>query len=176
MRYPVLTSLLMASLIAPPVLAAGPGHGHGAVAVKASHHRGHHKFRHHRKHHYGHHRYGHHRHYRHYRHHGHHYRHSYHRSLLPDLVTFVVLAGVTYAVIDGLYYRKRGDEYRYVERPPAGSYNRVPSSGLPVGTLVSSVPAGAQSVVIDGTSYLVSGGTWYVPVQGRGYVVVSPRL
>ena len=41
----------------------------------------------------------------------------YHRSRLPEIATFAVIAGATYAVIDNHYYKRSGDRYEYVEKP-----------------------------------------------------------
>ncbi|WP_115717601.1 hypothetical protein [Gallaecimonas mangrovi] len=49
----------------------------------------------------------------------------YHRSDLANIATFAVLAGVTYAIIDNVYYRKSGDRYEYISKPPAGSYRVI---------------------------------------------------
>ncbi|MED5524787.1 hypothetical protein [Gallaecimonas pentaromativorans] len=49
----------------------------------------------------------------------------YHRSDLAKIATFAVLAGVTYAIVDNVYYQQRGERYEYVSAPPAGSYRVV---------------------------------------------------
>ena len=41
----------------------------------------------------------------------------YHRSRLPEIATFAVIAGATYAIIDNHYYKRRGDKYEYVDKP-----------------------------------------------------------
>ncbi|MGR5143956.1 hypothetical protein ACQKPX_20085 [Photobacterium sp. DNB23_23_1] len=41
----------------------------------------------------------------------------YHRSRLPEIATFAVIAGATYAIIDNHYYKRRGDDYEYVAKP-----------------------------------------------------------
>ncbi|MBY5946214.1 hypothetical protein KUW02_13245 [Photobacterium rosenbergii] len=41
----------------------------------------------------------------------------YHRSRLPEIATFAVIAGATYAIIDNHYYKRRGDNYEYVAKP-----------------------------------------------------------
>ncbi|KHT57976.1 hypothetical protein C9J03_22845 [Photobacterium gaetbulicola] len=96
-----------------PSVAEAKGHKHG-------HHHKHHK----------------HKHYKH-KHHKHHVvvvkprppkkkvvvvhkppRHRYyHRSRLPEIATFAVIAGATYAIIDNHYYKRRGDNYEYVDKP-----------------------------------------------------------
>jgi len=42
--------------------------------------------------------------------------HSYHKSRLPEIATFAVIAGVSYAIINNTFYKKSGDEYRSVEK------------------------------------------------------------
>ncbi|MEJ2766328.1 hypothetical protein VV869_20445 [Photobacterium sp. MCCC 1A19761] len=76
----------------------------------------HHKHRHHKHKHHKH---------RHYDRHDHHYHRDvvvvqeqhYHKSRLPEIATFAVIAGVTYAIVNNTFYKKSGDEYRAVERP-----------------------------------------------------------
>lgn len=41
----------------------------------------------------------------------------YHRSRLPEIATFAVIAGATYAIINNAYYKQRGDNYEYVDKP-----------------------------------------------------------
>ncbi|MGF1692080.1 hypothetical protein [Photobacterium kagoshimensis] len=41
----------------------------------------------------------------------------YHRSSLPEIATFAVIAGVSYAIIDNVFYKKSGERYEYVEKP-----------------------------------------------------------
>jgi len=43
--------------------------------------------------------------------------HSYHESRLPEIATFAVIAGVTYAVVNNTFYKKSGNEYRSVQQP-----------------------------------------------------------
>ncbi|WKE67531.1 hypothetical protein PVT67_09625 [Gallaecimonas kandeliae] len=49
----------------------------------------------------------------------------YHRDNLARIATFAVLAGVTYAIVDNVYYRQRGDGFVYVPEPPAGRYQVI---------------------------------------------------
>ncbi|BAX54859.1 TPA: hypothetical protein ACX6QT_002386 [Photobacterium damselae] len=66
---------------------------------------------------------------KHHRHHHHHrdvvivkpgrpyYKPWYYRSSLPEIATFAVIAGVTYAIVDNMYYKRDGDRYIKVMRP-----------------------------------------------------------
>ncbi|UUM31900.1 hypothetical protein [Vibrio japonicus] len=119
-------SFARGSALATMILAVGLATPSGAMA-KGRHdhdssyyghyddHRGHHKHHKPRKHYYK-------------KHHHHHHRdvvvirerpryEHYHRSSLPELVTFAVIAGATYAINDNHYYKQRGDNYDYVPRP-----------------------------------------------------------
>ncbi|HIF9128913.1 TPA: hypothetical protein ACX6PG_001226 [Photobacterium damselae] len=67
------------------------------------------------------------------KHHRHHHRHHrdvvivkpgrpyykpwYYRSSLPEMATFAVIAGVTYAIVDNMYYKRDGDRYIKVMKP-----------------------------------------------------------
>ncbi|WP_419175026.1 hypothetical protein [Desulfosediminicola sp.] len=48
-----------------------------------------------------------------------HHPRSYHRNHLPSVAAFAMIAGVSYAIIDNMYYRQQGDTYIYMEQPPA---------------------------------------------------------
>ncbi|TDR78953.1 hypothetical protein [Photobacterium lutimaris] len=112
----IVTSMVAVAImtfgLATPSVAEAKGHKHG------HHHHKHHKHKH--KHHKHHvvvvkkkpkrhkkvvvvHKYPKHRHY--------------HRSRLPEIATFAVIAGATYAIIDNHYYKRRGDGYEYVAKP-----------------------------------------------------------
>jgi hypothetical protein len=41
----------------------------------------------------------------------------YHRSRLPEIATFAVIAGVSYAIVDNVFYKKSGERYDYVDNP-----------------------------------------------------------
>ncbi|UIP30174.1 hypothetical protein [Photobacterium sp. TLY01] len=45
-------------------------------------------------------------------------RREYHRTNLPELVTFAVVSGITYAIIDNAFYKKSGDNYVYTPYRP----------------------------------------------------------
>ena len=172
-RAYIAVAILSTALIAPQVQAAGPydrdrgGYGHGpnrwhppAIIV----HQGYHHPR------------------------PRHFSRFYYGYNLPTGVALAVLAGVTYAIVDGMYYyRQTGDRYVYVERPPAGSYTVVEthnasshSSALEPGTIISNLPVSAKQVEYKGQAYYVVGENWFLRVasnQDSGYVVVrSPLL
>jgi hypothetical protein len=51
----------------------------------------------------------------------------------------------------------------------------VESETFPAGTVISFLPNGARSVIIEGTQYFISGGNWFLPVissEGIKYQVV----
>ncbi|MEH6530133.1 MAG: hypothetical protein V7735_02170 [Photobacterium frigidiphilum] len=41
----------------------------------------------------------------------------YHHSRLPEIATFAVIAGISYAIVDNVFYKKSGDRYDYVDNP-----------------------------------------------------------
>lgn len=103
-----MSCFLACTLVALPATAQAKWHHHGDHHHKHRHHKNkHHKHKHHK-----------HRHY-------HHYHRDvvvvkekqYHQSRLPEIATFAVIAGVTYAIVNNTFYKKSGDEYRAVERP-----------------------------------------------------------
>ncbi|WKE63958.1 hypothetical protein PVT67_09620 [Gallaecimonas kandeliae] len=160
MKNALITTLTLASLAAAPLAASahdnGRGHGyaHGhndkVIVVKSGYH-----------------------------HHGPAPRYrSYHGNALAGLATFAILAGVTYAIVDNAYYRQQGNNYVYVDRPPAGTYRVVDngSADLSPGTVVDTIVGPTSKVAYEGRLYLVANGIWYLPVDGgRQYVVVQPR-
>lgn len=115
MKTMTICSLTIAALALTPLAASAGDHGHGHHHKDRGHH---HKER---GHHYSRDRVivvkeG-------YRHRGPAPRHRYYqRDNLAKIATFAVLAGVTYAIVDNVYYKQRGDRYEYVAQPPAGSY------------------------------------------------------
>ncbi len=51
----------------------------------------------------------------------------------------------------------------------------VESETLPAGTVISFLPNGARSVIIEKTQYFISGGNWFLPIisnEGVKYQVV----
>ncbi len=99
---------------------------------------------------------------------------SYRRSALPATAAFAIFAGVTYAIIDNAYYKQSGDQYIYVEQPPAASTQQNSSQS---GQVVDVLPRGVSTVTVDGTKYYVLGNDWYAPIAGTSkFVVVAPQL
>ncbi len=101
---------------------------------------------------------------------------------LRDIATFALFAGVAYAVVDNVFYRKQGDQYVYDANPPAGSYtvmNTPATSGsYHIGSVVSSnaLPMAARTVTVNGIVYREYEGTWFAPMAGSNQfiVVTSP--
>jgi hypothetical protein len=106
---------------------------------------------------------------------------SYHGNALADLATFAVFAGITYAIVGDNYYRQSGDQYIYVQNPPAGNYTVVStptvvtgSSTLTPGTVVDVIAGVTKKVAYDGRLYYCANGIWYLPLDGgKQFVVVN---
>ncbi|MDF0534600.1 hypothetical protein PY479_09985 [Shewanella sp. A32] len=106
---------------------------------------------------------------------------NYHGNALADLATFAVFAGITYAIVGNNYYRQNGDQYVYVQNPPAGNYtvvsapNTVASdTSLTPGTVVDVVAGVTKKVAYDGRLYYVANGVWYLALEGgKQFVVVK---
>ncbi|CAE6901268.1 hypothetical protein ACOMICROBIO_FLGHMIGD_01470 [Vibrio sp. B1FLJ16] len=100
---------------------------------------------------------------------------SYHRSVLPATAAFMMVAGITYAIIDNAYYKQSGDQYIYVEQPPVSSSQQVSSSQA--GQVVDVLPSGVATVSVNGATYYVRGNDWYAPIAGTSrFVVVAPQV
>lgn len=116
-----------------------------------------------------------------------------HGPFLPDGAAFAVIAGMTYAIIDGQYYRHQGNQYIYVGDSPVPSQttvvvhssdNNTSSESISnnqdtlfsPGTIVSQLPEKYKKVTINHQQYFVSHHTWFVKLANRGYVVVKPQL
>ncbi len=100
---------------------------------------------------------------------------------LRGLATFALLAGVTYAVVDNVFYRKQGDQYVYDANPPAGSYTIMntpdTSSSYHIGSVVAAgaLPMGARTVTVNGIVYREYEGSWFAPMAGANqFIVVTP--
>ncbi len=125
---------------------------------------------------------------------GHYY--FYHRDLV-DIATFAIFAGVTYAIINDVYYQKSGDRYVYVQSPPAGNYTIIDSNAVALtssktstqttnsaqdspytkGQIVDSLPSNKKTVVVNGQTYFQYQNTWFLPLRDeRKYVVVEAPL
>ena len=94
--------LLVISFLSPTIVWAKKDHHHDVIVIKQKKHK--HKHKHHhsnqvivvhqppRKQHY-------------------------HRSSLPEIATFAIIAGASYAIIDNAFYKQAGERYEYVEKP-----------------------------------------------------------
>jgi hypothetical protein len=92
--------------------------------------------------------------------------HDYKRSMLPETAVFLAIAGITYAVVDGKYYKEGKDRYIYVERENLSRYRP--------GQIVKRLPEGATVVHKKRQQYFVSRGDWFLPLDNGKYVVVAP--
>ncbi|SDH16000.1 hypothetical protein SAMN04488136_109147 [Vibrio xiamenensis] len=105
---------------------------------------------------------------------------AYHRSSMPSAASFLIVSGITYAIINGLYYQQHGDQYVYVENPPAKTTTTTTvttTSASSVGRVVNVLPNGAKSVSVNGANYYVQGGVWYAPIASSNqFVIVEPQL
>ncbi len=128
---------------------------------------------------------------------GHYY--FYYRDL-ADIATFAIFAGVTYAIINDVYYQKSGDRYVYVQSPPTGNYTIVDSNDVELtsssagisgsssatpastspytkGEIVDTLPSTKKTVVVNGQTYFQYQNAWFLPLRDqRKYVVVEPPL
>nr|WP_284205384.1 DUF6515 family protein [Psychromonas marina] len=85
----------------------------------------------------------------------------------------MMIAGISYALIDNVYYKRNNDTYDYVQ-PPIVVTNQV---GANQGSVVNAVPQNAQTVVIAGTTYYVYNGDWYAPIANTNqFVIVAPQV
>lgn len=105
----LLSCLLAVTFLAPTMAWAKKEHHHDVIVVKHKKHKHKHKYKHKHKH--------------------HHVnqvivvhqpprKQHFHHSSLPEIATFAVIAGVSYAIIDNGFYKKSGERYEYVEKPP----------------------------------------------------------
>ncbi|CAG8999193.1 MAG: hypothetical protein CENE_01162 [Candidatus Celerinatantimonas neptuna] len=119
-----------------------------------------------------------------------------HGPFLPDGVAFAVIAGITYAIVDGQYYRHQGNQYIYVgDKPTQPSQTTVVFNSsnnnthsitttdtndqdtlFSPGTIVSELPGKSKKVTINHRQYFVSHHTWFVKLASPGYVVVKAQL
>ena len=76
-------------------------------------------------------------------------------SVLPDLATALIIGGLTYYVINGIYYQKQGAEYIRVETP-------------------SGINSGLNVVDYNGKRYYVRNGSYYQKDIDGNYIEV-PR-
>lgn len=102
---------------------------------------------------------------------------SYHHLSLPAAAIFAVIGATSYMIVDGLYYRRAGDNYVYVESPPISDQGEE-SEGIKEGTVVDTLPTGATEVTVNnGAAFYVKDGTWYASLaEESGFVVVAPQF
>jgi hypothetical protein len=89
---------------------------------------------------------------------------------LPGGYSTVVVGGMPYYYYDDIYYRPAPDGYVVVERPVVVEQPVV--AGHPA-TVVNNASIGYQPVVIDGKTYYVNNGVYYI-YTSYGYQVVQP--
>jgi hypothetical protein len=98
---------------------------------------------------------------------------SYHRNNLPRTATFIMVAGISYALINNAYYKNNNDTYEYVEPPIAATLQNSANQG----TVVNTIPQDAQTVVVNGTTYYVDNSDWYAPIAASNlFVIVAPQV
>ena len=90
----------------------------------------------------------------------------------------IVIGGKPYYYCDGIFYRRVAKGYVVVSSPIAATVT-VPETGtlLPapaIGSFVASLPAGTQSVMIDGVTYYYGNGVYYQETNFGYQVIVSP--
>lgn len=117
-------------------------------------------------------------------------KHRYYYSYkMPKHTSYIILAGISYAVIDNVYYKRSGDQYIYVENPPVtSSSTRITTStttttsssshsSAKVGSLVNKLPSNTTTVTIDDATFYVKDRDWYAPIAGSNqFVIVEPQL
>lgn len=80
-------------------------------------------------------------------------------SILPDIATTVLLGGLTYYLVNGIYYQRQGTQYVVVEKPSS-----APS------------PSGAQVLDFNGKRYYVRDGHYYTrDIDGNYFEVPRPN-
>ncbi|MGR5131751.1 hypothetical protein [Vibrio alfacsensis] len=103
----------------------------------------------------------------------------YHYHKIPRRATYLVIAGITYAVIDNAYYKRSGDQYIYVQQPPVAAQQDVKmvSTNDMTGRIVDVLPKDAVTVTVNGATFYVQGSDWYAPIAGTNqFVIVQPQL
>ncbi|MFM2485457.1 DUF6515 family protein [Celerinatantimonas yamalensis] len=114
-----------------------------------------------------------------------------HGPRLPNDAAWMVIAGINYAIIDGLYYQHSGDRYIYVDHPPSippsnttividntdALQSDAASTTILPGTLVEKLPRQYKTVSVNGRDYYVSGRIWYAALaKNQGFIVVKAQL
>ena len=77
-------------------------------------------------------------------------------GFLPDLATGVLIGGLTYYLLNGIYYQRQGDEYVVVNPPP------------------DSPPQHLQALDYNGKRYYVQSGHYYQRNVDGDYIEVPP--
>lgn len=108
---------------------------------------------------------------------------SYHHKHLPVSAHFVVISGISYAIVDNAYYRRNGEQYIYIEQPPVSVQTTAEQSPVPnntgaeTGSIVEVLPANTTTVTVNGVTFYVDGSDWYAPIAGTPrFVIVEPQL
>ncbi|MDN2482657.1 hypothetical protein ACPV5L_15505 [Vibrio astriarenae] len=111
---------------------------------------------------------------------------SYHYKKVPAGATFVLIAGISYAVINNAYYKRSSDTYVYVEQPPVSASttqtttvtNTAPAIDTSNhGKIVDVLPSNVTTVTVDGATFYVQGSDWYAPIAGTNqFVIIEPQF
>lgn len=86
-------------------------------------------------------------------------------------------AGIAVAIILTVISSTNGFAWYYYAGGDDGVWEEISMEreSLPVGTIITTLPNGARSIVIERTQYFISGENWFRPVsseQGIRYQVV----
>jgi len=108
---------------------------------------------------------------------------SYHHKHLPASASYLVIAGISYAIVDNAYYKRNGDQYIYIQQLPVsvetttGQAPPLNNSGAVSGAIVETLPANTTTVTVNGVTFYVDGRDWYAPIAGTPrFVIVEPQL
>jgi hypothetical protein len=82
-------------------------------------------------------------------------------NMLPFAAATLIVAGMSYYYWEGEFYRRERERYIVVAPP--------------VGAVVTTIPAGYQPVIIDGTPYYIINGVTYMYTTYGYQVVPQPR-
>ncbi|RTR38719.1 hypothetical protein EKG38_11125 [Shewanella canadensis] len=108
---------------------------------------------------------------------------SYHHKHLPASASFIVISGISYAIVDNAYYKRNGDQYIYIQQPPVTVQTSVNEASMELtsesitGSIVDLLPANTTTVTVNGVTFYVDGSDWYAPIAGTPrFVIVEPQL
>jgi len=108
---------------------------------------------------------------------------SYHHKHLPASASFIVISGISYAIVDNAYYKRNGDQYIYIEQPPVTvqtTTDQAPAAQTTEtisGSIVDLLPANTTIVTVNGVTFYVDGRDWYAPIAGTPrFVIVEPQI